>query len=484
MTRTDIRFLYRGETVSVTGEPPTRTVLQWLRETRGATGTKEGCGQGQCGSCTVVVASLDPAGREGLLLTAIKSCITLLPSLDGKALFTVEDLADGEVLHPVQQALVELNGSQCGFCTPGFAMSLWADYEEQDRTPDADEAARVLSGNLCRCTGYRSILDAARRCREYPLRRIERRPLRASLEALAAEPALDYGSAGNRFLAPRSLAEFARLREAMPAACILAGGTDIGMWVTKQFRELGDILHVGAVPELHEIELDADWLRLGAAVSLTKAFTVLERDEPQWAELARSVASTPVRNAGTLSGNVANGSAIGDSMPALIALGARIVLQQGERVRELALEDFYLAYQKTALEAGEFVRALRVPRASATRHFRCWKISKRSDQDMSVVCAAFVLQIDAGIVREARIAFGGMAATPSRAHRAEAALGGRPFDAAALAAAIAALGEDFRPIDDMRASAEYRLQVARNLLRRLWLELGGQHNLRLTEVCA
>ncbi|MEN3112554.1 xanthine dehydrogenase small subunit [Uliginosibacterium paludis] len=484
MTRTDIRFWYQGQLVSLTGEPATRTVLQWLRETRGATGTKEGCGEGDCGACTVVVATLDEAGSGGLRLAAINSCIALLPTLDGKALFTVEDLARGEVLHPVQQALVELHGSQCGFCTPGFAMSLWADYEERDRVPTATEAQQVLSGNLCRCTGYRPILDAAKRCRDYPLQRIDRAPVRAALQELAASPSLDYSAPGGRFFAPRSLAEFARLREQFPQARILAGGTDIGLWVTKQLRELGDILYIGAVSELARTEVDADGLVIGAAVNLNDAFARLEQDEPQWRELARAFASTPVRNAGTLGGNVANGSPIGDSMPGLIALGTRIVLQKGERVRDLALEDFYLGYQKNALEAGEFVRALRVPRATPARRFRTWKVSKRVDQDISAVCAAFSLELEAGSVRRVRIAFGGMAATPARAHRAEAALLGHSFDLRTVEAAMAALDEDFQPIDDMRASAAYRRQIARNLLRRLWLELSQPGLLRLEEVTA
>lgn len=486
MTRNDIRFWHQGRIQSLSGLPAQSTVLQWLRETRGACGSKEGCGEGDCGACTVVVGTLDDRQPGGLRLAAINSCIALLPTLDGKALFTVEDLADGDTLHPVQQALVELHGSQCGFCTPGFAMSLWADYESHSRTPTEEEAAQIFSGNLCRCTGYRPILEAARRCREYPPQHLAREPVRAALTELAELPALDYqAEPQQRFLAPRSLAELARLRHELPEARLLAGGTDVGLWVTKQLRQLGDILYLGAVAELQTAQEDGDWLTLGAGLSLSDAFALLCADEPQWRELAERFASLPVRNAGTLGGNVANGSPIGDSMPGLIALGTRVVLQKGEQSRELALEDFYQAYQKTALVPGEFVRALRVPRPRAGRVFRSWKVSKRRDQDISAVCAGLCLQIgDAGVISEARLAFGGMAATPRRARAAEQALLGKPLELRVVEAAMAALDEDFQPIDDMRASAQYRLQVARNLLRRLWLEHSNAQVLRIDEVSA
>jgi xanthine dehydrogenase small subunit len=485
MTQQPLRFFRRGEVVTLSAVDSNRTLLDLLREDLHCTGTKEGCGEGDCGACTVVVGSLDAEASGGLRLAAINSCIALLPTLDGKALFTVEDLARGDALHPVQQALLDLHGSQCGFCTPGFAMSLWADYEEQARVPTLEEAQQVLSGNLCRCTGYRPILEAARRCREYPLQRLERAPIRRALEGLAQQAGLSYAQHGQRFFAPRSLPELARLRIEMPAARLLAGGTDIGLWVTKQLRALGDIIYLGAVAELRCTEADDAWLSLGAGLSLSEAFAILCRDEPQWQELAARFASLPVRNAGTLGGNVANGSPIGDSMPGLIALGARVLLQRGEAQRELPLEDFYLDYQKTALRQGEFVRALRVPRQRPGRFFRSWKVSKRQDQDISAVCAAFSLSLgDGGQISEVRLAFGGMAATPRRAAAAEAALLGQPLELRSIEAAMNALETDFQPIDDMRASAAYRIQVARNLLRRLWLEHSNAAPLRLKELSA
>ncbi|MBS1210007.1 MAG: xdhA [Proteobacteria bacterium] len=470
MPQRPIQFWFRGRLTEVRDVSPQRTVLQWLREDAHATGSKEGCGEGDCGACTVVIGSRDDTARGGVRLDAVNSCIQLLPTLDGKALFTVEDLAQPEHLHPVQQAMVETHASQCGFCTPGFVMSLWADYEMRDAAPSREEVKTCLSGNLCRCTGYRPIIDAAQRAWQQPACKMDRTPLRATLDTLAAMPALDYTSHGQRFIAPRSLAALAQHCETMPQARLLAGSTDIGLWVTKQLRQLGDILYLGAVDELKTITHTEAYIEIGAGASLSAAFAVLVQEDPHWQELAERFASLPVRNAGTLGGNVANGSPIGDSMPALIALDSQIVLQKGARVRSLALEDFYLAYQKTALEAGEFVRAVRVPRHREDAAFRTWKVSKRAEQDISAVCAGFSLHIEDGMVREVRLAFGGMAATPKRAAQAEAALRGQPFSEITVRAAMAALAQDFQPLDDMRASAAYRLQVAQNLVWRLWLE--------------
>ncbi|NHC05231.1 xanthine dehydrogenase small subunit [Azonexus fungiphilus] len=475
MSERPIQFYFRGEIHAVQGAAPTRTLLQYLREDLHQTGTKEGCAEGDCGACTVVVGELaGEPGREELRLRAVNACIQFLPALDGKALFTVEDLAPAAAdLHPVQQALVDRHGSQCGFCTPGFAMSLFALYENRDSCPPRDEIDHTLSGNLCRCTGYRPIIDAARDAYALPRRPLDRQPVIAALRQLAALPPLDYVADGRRSHSPRTLAELAALRLRLPEARLVAGGTDVGLWVTKQGRDLGELILLGAVDELKRIRVGDGQLEIGAGVTLTDAFAALTAFEPQCAELARRFASTPVKNAGTLGGNVANGSPIGDSMPALIALGATIVLQRGETTRTLALEDFYLDYQKTALQPGEFVRALRLdaPPAPLVRHFRAWKVAKRLDQDISAVAAGFAVHLDADqVVRRARLAFGGMAATPKRAAAAEAALLGRPWSPATIRLGMAALREDYAPFTDVRASSAYRLSVAANLLQRFWLE--------------
>ena len=486
-----IRFWHRGAVVEVAGAAATRTVLEWLREDARLTGTKEACAEGDCGACTVVVAVLETPGTAGtagtgenvgsdvggpatLRLEAVNACIRFLPTLDGKALFSVEDVAGvaarpgAPALHPVQQALVDCHGSQCGFCTPGFVMSLWACYERHQLAgtrPSRQQLADDLSGNLCRCTGYRPILEAGQRMFEAMPALLDRVSLVAALLALQAAPRLRQPG----FHAPRTLDELAALRQALPDAHLLAGGTDIGLWVTKQFRQLPELIAVGEVAELKLVQKAAGLISLGAAASLEAAWLALVAEWPSLRDVWLRFASLPIRNAGTMGGNVANGSPIGDAAPVLMALGARIVLRCGDRVRRLPLDDFYLGYMKNRLEPGEFVQALEVPRRVA-QAVRAYKISKRYDSDISAVLGAFAIELDGDRVTAVRLAFGGMAATVRRAAAAEAALLGEPWTESTLQASIDALAGDFQPLSDMRASSAYRLQVAQNLLRRFWLE--------------
>ncbi|MGB7480099.1 MAG: xanthine dehydrogenase small subunit [Burkholderiaceae bacterium] len=467
-----IRFYFRGAVQQVEGIPPTRTVLQHLREDRHCTGTKEGCAEGDCGACTVMIGEL----RDGeLQMKTVNSCIQLLPTLDGKALFTVEDLKQPDgALHPVQQALVECHGSQCGFCTPGFVMSLWGLYLEHEGragAPARKEIDDALSGNLCRCTGYRPIIDAAARMGELPPVAFEREAVAAPLAELKRGDTFSYTHEGRSFHAPRTLAQLVALRQTHPQAVLLAGSTDVGLWVTKQMRDLGDIIYVGQVAELHTVAETDGMLEIGAAVSLEEAYNALCAHYPeQLGEMRQRFASLPIRHAGTLGGNVANGSPIGDSMPWLIALGAEVVLHGAAGQRILPLENLYLAYQKKDLRADEVVEALRVPLPRPALQFRTYKLAKRFDQDISAVCAAFSFVRDGDTVKHARIAFGGMAATPKRAPQAEAAMEGQPWNEATAEAAAAALAADYQPLSDMRASSAYRMKAAQNLLRRFWLE--------------
>ncbi len=480
MSSRPIRFYHRGQVVQVDGAAPTRSVLDWLREDAHCTGTKEGCNEGDCGACTVVLGTLaEPGDTEavrGLTLQTVNACIQFLPTLDGKALFSVEDLkamTPQRELHPVQQAMVECHGSQCGFCTPGFVMSLWAGYEQHracGTTPTRQALADELSGNLCRCTGYRPILDAGQRMFDLPEVTLDTAPVVAALRKLTSDETFAYESPGGRYFAPKTLEALAALREAKPEARLLAGSTDVGLWVTKQFRELGEVIYLGGVAALRSIEERDGQLRIGAGASLESAWRALAQRWPELTDVWLRFASPPIRHAGTMGGNLANGSPIGDSAPILMALDAQIELRRSHHIRCMPLPDFYVDYMKNRLEPGEFVQAVVIPALPSTRQVRGYKISKRFDCDISALCAGFSIELDGDVVRTVRLAFGGMAAIVKRAAHAEAALAGQPWNETSVAAAQAALAQDFSPLTDMRASAAHRARVAANLLMRFWLE--------------
>jgi xanthine dehydrogenase small subunit len=443
-----IRFLLDGETIEVEDVDPTGTVLDYLRYTLRRTGTKEGCAEGDCGACTVLLGEL--AGNA-VAWRAVNACILFLPMLDGKALRTVESLGGA---HPVQREMVERHGSQCGFCTPGFVMSLYGRSIGAAGTVGVP-VGDVIAGNLCRCTGYGPILAAGE---AVPVAAEEDSGIVEALRAL--HPA--YGH-------PKTSDELADLLLAHPETRIVAGATDVGLWVTKQLRDLGSIVFIGDIADLRRIEESPDALMLGAAVRYSDAREALARLHPDLGELVRRIGGVQVRNAGTIGGNIANGSPIGDMPPAFIALGAELTLRRGPARRTIALEDFFLGYGKQDLAPGEFVESVRIPRPSPDMLVRIVKLSKRFDSDISGLCGAFALRIEDDIVVAARIAFGGMAAIPARAPRCEAALTGRAWSEATIEAAAGALAEDYRPLSDMRGSSGYRLAAAANLLRRLRL---------------
>jgi xanthine dehydrogenase small subunit len=459
----------------------------------GRTGTKEGCAEGDCGACTVVLGELAAHGRT-IDYHAINSCIRFLPTIDGKELVTVESLQGerGE-LHPVQRAMVECHGSQCGFCTPGFVMSLFALYLRramQGSPPEREDVITALSGNLCRCTGYRPIIDAGRRMSEYPepkhwsrgdAQSSSRMNQLRAVQRTAPNSALRFPG----FHAPLTLDELASALETAPDSLLLAGGTDIGLWTTKHLRDLPPIIYVGAIAELQEIRTADGGLHIGAGVSLSAAWSALVAQHPALSEQAGRFASPPVCNSGTLCGNIANGSPIGDSMPALIVLGAELELRHGTRYRRIPLERFYLGYQKKDLRPGEFVVSVTVPPPKSGRMFASYKLAKRIDQDISAVCAAFAVEVSGGRIVDARLAYGGMAAIPARAASAEQALVGQPWTETAIESAVAALPADFTPLTDSRASQAYRLKAAGNLLRRFYMQqTGNPPKLRVTDPSA
>jgi xanthine dehydrogenase small subunit len=490
-----VRFLLNGERVDVGDVSPQTTLLEYLREVRRLTGTKEGCAEGDCGACTVMLVE----SRDGALAwRPVNACIRLLPSVDGKAVFTVESLAsDAGALHPVQQALVDCHGSQCGFCTPGFAMSLFGLYKTA-RAPSRDTIENALAGNLCRCTGYRPIVDAAQRMYTMPepdgwrgcgmtldgrRRLVDDVRLAEALAMLARESTFDYVHDGRRWSAPRTRAELSATCAAHPQAQLVAGMTDVALAVTKAHRDLGDLIYTGDVADLARIDEHDETLDIGAAVTLTDALPVLAATWPELDEAWRRFASVPIRNGATLVGNVANGSPIGDSMPMLLALDARVVLQSEAGEREVALDAFYPGYRQTARAPGEFVAAIRIPKRNGDVLLRAYKIGKRYDQDISAVFACFALTLDGERrVTKARIGCGGVAATPVRARRAEAALEGERWERSVAERGAALLESEFAPIDDMRASAAYRRRVLGNLLRRFALETTTTQPMRVESI--
>ncbi len=451
----NISFLLNGESVTARDVAPTTTLLDWLREERGLTGTKEGCNEGDCGACSVIVT--DASGAQ-----ALNACILFLPQLAGKAVRTVEGIAapDG-TLHPVQQAMIDHHGSQCGFCTPGFITTMACAHLNGATDHDTE-----LAGNLCRCTGYAPIVRAAHAAQDAPV------PAHMQDDLLWVKNTSGGPQAGAEPPShPTDLDGFADWYADHPEATLIAGATDVGLWVTKDFRDLGETAFLAHVDGLSGVTVSPTEIRIGATTTLTDLQSAIAPHHPAFAELIRRYGSVQVRNAATIGGNVANGSPIGDGSPALIALDATVHLRQGSGTRAVPIGDFFIDYGQQDRVAGEFVTHITVPRAADA--LRCYKLSKRFDQDISAVCGCFWIKVEDGVVSEVRLAFGGMAGTPKRATRAEAALIGKGWTETNVRAAMDALAQDFTPLSDMRASAEYRMQAAQNMIWRAWCEDQG-----------
>ncbi|NDW03830.1 xanthine dehydrogenase small subunit [Jiella pacifica] len=466
-----IRFVLNGETREVSDTLPTTTLLDYLRGPERLTGTKEGCAEGDCGACTVLLC--EPDGDGGIARRSVNSCIQFLPAMNGRAVETIEHLGrDGPT--PLQVAMVENHASQCGFCTPGFVMQLHSAWLTGALT-DRQSVKDVISGNLCRCTGYGPIVEAGLELAAEPVPDTGEADAELStrLTELEGEGIFAYEAGGGRWFAPTNVDDLADTYAAHPEAILVAGATDVGLWVTKQYRELPLLIDVSKVRDLMMIEERQDKVYLGASVTHRAAQAVLGSIHPDLGEMLRRFAGAQIRNAGTIGGNIANGSPIGDLPPCLIALGSRLFLRKGDDLRILPVEDFFIDYGRQDRAKGEFVAAIEVPRLGDDQRFFAHKISKRFDSDISAVMAAFCLTFDGDVVREARLAFGGMAGVPKRAREAEAALVGRPFDAAAAGDAMAAMAGDFSPLTDMRATGGYRLKTAQNLLKRFQLEQAG-----------
>lgn len=444
----DVSFLLNGQPVSLRDVSPTQTLLNWLREERGLVGTKEGCNEGDCGACTVKVTDVDGA-------KALNACILFLPQLQGKAVRTVEGLEgpDG-ALHPVQQAMIDEHGSQCGFCTPGFVMSMATAHGTGDTDYDT-----ALAGNLCRCTGYAPIVRACEVAQELPEPDWMAEPL-DSVPDVASSPFL-----------PQSADELAAWYAENPNATLIGGATDVGLWVTKQLRDLAPVAFLNGCSDLQQIDVGEDAIRIGAGVTITDLAAALVPLYPGMRDVFHRYASVQIRNAATIGGNIANGSPIGDGPPVLIALGAELTLRKGNERRSIPLEDFFIDYGKQDRAPGEFVESITIPRKPS--QLRAYKLSKRFDQDISAVCGCFNVVVKDDIVASACIAFGGMAGTPKRAKQVEAALLGQPWTMDTINAAAQMWAQDFTPMTDMRASADYRLETAKNMLTRYFHDVSG-----------
>lgn len=474
--RREIRFILNSEVVHLSDASPTLTLLDYLRLQRRLTGTKEGCAEGDCGACTVLVGRL---GAKGLVYETVNACIRFVGSLDACHVVTVEHLSDvNEHLHPVQQAMVDFHGSQCGFCTPGIVMSLYGLWLE---TPKADAALieKTLQGNLCRCTGYETILQAALSMGDADNSGdkliVTHEAIAEKLSELRDGSRVEIDHAEGKTIVPGSLGDLADVLEAHPNATVVAGSTDVGLWVTKHMRDIAPAVFIANLVEMQTIAEDDDGITIGAGVSYTDAFEAMARRYPTMGALWDRIGGQQVRNMGTVGGNIANGSPIGDTPPPLIALGASVTLRKGSADRTLPLEDFFIDYGKQDRQPGEFVASVHVPALPEGEQFAAYKISKRRDEDISAVLGAFRVALDdSGNVSSVRIAFGGMAATPKRAKTVEAALVGKPWDEATIDAATAAFDSDFTPLSDWRASAQYRMLTTKNLLKRFFLETRGE----------
>lgn len=463
-----ICFYLNGQKREITNVSPTMTVLQYLRTVEGLTGTKEGCAEGDCGACTVIIGE---AVNGKMRYRAVNSCILLLPRIDGKYLISVEGVKNPDgTLHPIQQAMVDMHGTQCGFCSPGFIMSLFALYHWEGETPATDEDIfDILAGNLCRCTGYRPIIDVARKiaCKNDDRFSKNEAKIVQELNAIQRTTPLDYEYDGQRYFAPRSITQLLDLKEEYPDAHFMAGGTDLGLEVSKGMQRFPAVIGLDCVPELNVLEETDDALVVGAAVPYASLIKILAKLFPPFEKIVRRIGSNQIRTVGTVGGNICNGAPIADSIPSLMALGATIVLRSKDGRREMPVENFYIGYHQTELKPNEVLEKIIIPKLPEDHIFKAYKLARRRDLDVASITGAFNLKIDNGIVTFARFGYGGGGAIPQLATNAQNAILGKPWTEACVDEAMEAMVQDFIK---RRPKGDYRSDIALNLLKRVYVE--------------
>jgi len=469
MSSNFISFIRNDQIIEIKNPDPNETLLNYIRAKLKKTGTKEGCAEGGCGACTVVLGELK---NNEINYKSINSCITFLPTLQGKQLILVEDLISKDgTLHPVQEAMVNYHGSQCGFCTPGFVMALFSMFKQYSKFKDR-VIKDSIAGNLCRCTGYQPIINAAKSLKNKNRIDIFSKNKKKTINLLKKinNKSIKIYNNGKKYFAPRYVQELKKILKKNTNADFLSGGTDLSLVVTKERKNINSIIYMNSIKELNYIKNNNKYIEIGASTTLIDLESYIKKYFPDFTKILKRYGSPQIRNVGTIAGNIATASPIGDCLPLLLSLNAKVVLQDLKKTKISSLDSFFISYRKTKLKKGQFIHSIRIPLLK-NNTFKAYKISKRFDDDISSVCAAFNLTIIKNKIENVRIAYGGMAAIPKRAIFCEKILLKSLMTDEVINKAKEAIEKDFKPINDMRASGSYRTKVAKNLLEKCFMEI-------------